>query len=88
MKQQSGGGPSLPFAWEGVMEAQHYDSANEFHRLRVAVAESRAQAIRSQIAVGFTFCRIAETERAYGHHERVHAILDSCANWLRRYANT
>lgn len=58
-----------------MAENQH-PSQNELERLRTVAAKTRAQAIRTQIAAGLTFCGVAETQLGYGRPERAHQMLE------------
>ena len=47
---------------------------DEFHRLRTQAAQTRVLAMRSQISLGLTLCRIMETEWKYGHVDKAQEI--------------
>jgi len=70
-----------------MAEYQH-PSQNELERLRTVAAKTRARAIRTQIAIGLTFCGVAETELGYGSAEHAHGIVERTrrlAETLRRH---
>ena len=46
--------------------AEPRDYIRESRWLRVAAAQSRAQAIQAQLSVGFVFCKMAKTGLSYG----------------------
>ena len=58
--------------------------SDEFHRLRTQAAQARVRAIRSQIALGFTFCNVAELELQAAHSGQVHKVIEK----LRKLAST
>lgn len=66
------------------MTEQHEQLANEFHRLKLKASLYRAQAIRSQIAAGLTFCRVAWTELDSGHVDAAHGLLERVRHLCER----
>lgn len=63
---------------------------DEFRRLRNVAARTRGQAIRSQLALGFTFCRIAQAEFEYGHVDQANVVLGQLrklVQTVRRHLN-
>jgi hypothetical protein len=60
------------------------NAIDEFHQLRAQAAQTRAQAIRAQIATGFTFTRIVEIEVEYGRLSKGHQVMDK----LRKLVHT
>src|SRR5215470_4086268 len=73
----------------GMAVQQHY-SVDEFQQLRHEAAQIRVQAIRSQIAIGLTFCSIAERQLRFGpaeHIDLVIAKLRKLTATVRRHVN-
>ena len=60
------------------------DTTDESKRLRVKAAESRYLAVRSQLSLAFTFCRMAETELRFGRIAEVHKLIQK----IRHVADT
>jgi hypothetical protein len=52
-------------------------STTEFHRVKTIAEQRRLQAMRSQLAFGFTLCRLAETSLLFGHDNHAHQALAS-----------
>jgi hypothetical protein len=59
-------------------------TVDEFHRVKSVADRTRVQAIRSQLSVGVTLCRIAKSELEFGHADQAHTVLEK----LRKLVGT
>ena len=60
------------------------DYMRESHRLREYSAHMRAFSIDTQLATGFTLCRLVETQLSYGHTAEALALLQRIAECGQR----
>jgi len=61
----------------GIGHAVHqHRPRDDFRQLRSDAAEVRLRAIRSQIALAFTFCSVAESEVSLGHPKAAHRVVE------------
>ena len=72
------------------MAVRRYNSLDEVQHLKNEAAQLRVQAIRSQIAIGLTFCSVAERQLRFGpaeHIDLVIARLRKLTATVRRHVN-
>ena len=72
------------------MAEQQHPPAIESERLRAAAAETRLRAIRSQIAIGLTFCCVAESELEHGWGVKTNHVIEKLhkvAETMHRHLN-
>ena len=71
--------------------AQHQNRpVDEFRRLKTEAAQTRLRAMRSQIAIGLTFCSVAESDLQNGCADHVHELVDKLRKMtgsMRRHLN-
>ena len=63
---------------------QQHQPANELERLSAASAQTCLRAIRSQIAIGYTFCNLAKSQLQTGRTGNARRVVEK----LRRLAET
>lgn len=70
------------------MEKLPSEMAERHRELSLKASQSRLTAIQSQIDLGFTLCRVTETELAYYHlhtaHELLQKVRQTCST-IRRH---
>jgi hypothetical protein len=54
---------------------RHHHPSDEFRRLQTEAAQTRVRSIQSQIAIGLTFCSVAECQLKLGHAEHLDAVI-------------
>ena len=72
------------------MAVHEHRPLDEFQHLRQEAAQVRLRSICSQMALGLTFCSIAESDLEFGHTEqsrRVVGKLQKLAATVRRHLN-
>jgi hypothetical protein len=57
------------------MTEEKHDAVHEFHRIKALAAQGRVQAIRSQIALGVTFCRVAESQLQFQRFDDANEVM-------------
>ena len=59
------------------MAGPQHQPLDEFRHLRIQAAQTRLRAIQSQVALGLTFCSVAELELKIGHSERIRKVIEN-----------